>query len=187
MPPPSKRPVSELIRELNDLAQTAVEQVRHGRSARGALEQTVLRGVAVGVEATQELAFMLESAQGGRKAAEELAEMLEDVERKRIFFQSCTMRRSAAPSGGRDDEAEADAAEAEQLAVRACTSPAIDRLVEAYKATEALEARIAELRGSAKSATGPEPRVLDLPRARVLVARRAIGGAIVELDEDEKE
>jgi len=92
------------------------------------------------------------------------------------------MRRSSL-SAARSDGSAAYAAQAERLAAESRAAGTIDRLVEAYKAVEGIEARIVDLRGSAKSGTAPEPRVLDIARARVLVARRAIGAAIIDLDE----
>ena len=76
--------------------------------------------------------------------------------------------------------------QAEHLAEAERDSRDLFRLVEAYKRLEGLEARVAEVR-TALPPNAPEPRVLDLPRARVLVARRIIGRAIVALDDEEEE
>ena len=149
-----------------------------------AIEQAVMAGLLASLEALQELGVMLESAQNGRQDVEVVSEALEEMDRKRAFFLGCTMRRSS-QLPPRMDDAIPHAEQAERIAAGVASSSDIDQLVQAYKATEALEARITELRGSAKSGSAPEPRVLDLPRARVLVARRAIGARLVDLDEED--
>ncbi|MFI5266300.1 MAG: hypothetical protein ACHQ7M_02880 [Chloroflexota bacterium] len=178
--------VREVVAELEAISHTVVRQVT-ARAATREIEQAVLRGLELSTEAAQRFSQQLESAQHGRRdEVSYLSEALELAEQKLAFFLGSTMRRSvAAQLRGRDD-AEAHAEQAERLAADACATPAIDRLVEAYKALEGLEARIVELRGSIKSgSTGPEPRVLDLPRARVLAARRSVGAAVVELDSED--
>ena len=153
------------------------------------IEDAVLRGLELSAEAAQLLALQLESAQRGRHGeAADLAEALELAEQKLAFFLGSTMRRSVAAQLRGRDAAEAHAEQAESLAAEVCAAPALDRLVEAYKALEGLEARIVELRGSVKSgSTAPEPRVLDLPRARVLTARRLVGAAVVALDPEDED
>ena len=184
----ARRSVRELAVELNALAQEVVTSVRalvdDGRGSPQAVETAALAGLAGSAEALQELGFMLEAAQNSHDDTEAISEAIEDAERKRAFFQGCTMRRSAFVPPHLDDAAPL-AETAESVARSVAGSRDVDQLVEAYKATEALEGQVVELRGSAKSGTAPEPRVLDLPRARVLVARRAIGAWLVALDEDD--
>jgi len=174
-----------MVRALGRLADEVVRAVGSQANPRE-IEQAVLRGLTLSGEALQALGYLLESAQNGRQSTEGISEAIEDVDRKRMFFQGCTMRRSSQLPPAMDD-ARPVAERAERLAEGMRGVRDIDRLVEAYKATEALEAEIAELRGSAKAGSAPEPRVLDLPRARVLVARRAIGGTLAALDEDEED
>ena len=181
--PPAERPFPEVLAALADLAQQVIDQVLAG-AARQAIERTVLRGLQESSEARDQLGQVLEMGRVPKNEAEAVADALAQVEQKVAFFQGCTTRRSSLFHAG-DDEALACAIESEQLAEQVRQAPALDRLIEAYKRTEALEAQIATLRESNKSGTGPEPRVLDLPRARVLVARRAIGAAVVALDDDE--
>lgn len=180
----------DILREVNGLADDVLAQVRAlgagERGSRRELEQLVLRGLQSAAEGLDQLSFELESARSSRQDVEPFAEALEFVEQKLAFFQGCTMRRSAGQLG-LEDEAEDYARDAERLAQLAAGMPGIYELVEAYKATEALEQRIVGLRGAAKSGSAPEPRVLDLPRARVLAARRTIGAAVRALDEDEDE
>jgi hypothetical protein len=180
----------ELATEVNDLAQAVVAQVRehvNGRSGEPqAIEKTVLTGLEASLGALQELGVMLDSAQNSHQDVEAVSEAMEEMDRKRAFFVGCTQRRSSRLPAHMDD-AIPHAEQAERVAAGVAASRDIDQLVQAYKATEALEARIMELRGSAKSGASPEPRVLDLPRARVLVARRTIGGRIVDLDEDDED
>src|SRR5438309_77329 len=170
-----------MLGEIDGLAQAVLDQVRawvaRKDGSQQAIEQTVLKGLAASTEAVQELSLQLESGRLRREEAAALAEALSQVDQKLAFFQGCTMRRSTAQAVRFEDDAEPFAAEAEQLAAGAPSMPGIYELVEAYKRVEALEARVAELRSEIKSGTGPEPRVLDLPRARVLTARRTIGGA----------
>lgn len=176
----------DTIAELEALSRAVLRQVAERASPRE-LEQTVLRGLELSTEAAQELGLQLDSAQHGRRdEVAYLSEALELAEQKLAFFLGSTMRRSvAAQLRGRDD-AEEHAEAAERLAAQVCAGGALDQLVEAYKALEGLELRIVELRGAVKSgSTAPEPRVLDLPRARVLAARRAVGTAVVALDPDE--
>jgi len=180
------RSVRETIAELEALSQTVIQRVA-ARVAPRDIEQTVLRGLELSTEAAQQLSLQLESAQRGRfEEVSYLSEALELAEQKLAFFLGSTMRRSvAAQLRGRDD-AEVHAVQAERLAADACATGAIDRLVEAYKALEGLEARVVELRSAVKrGSSGPEPRVLDLPRARVLAARRSVGAAVVELDSED--
>lgn len=177
----------DVVSELEELSQAVLRQVRARTPARE-IEAAVLKGLALSAEAEQQLSLQLESAQHGRgDEAAYLAEALEIAEQKLTFFLGCTMRRSVAAELRRGDDAERHAAAAERLADEVCATGAIDQLVEGYKALEGLEARIVEARGAIKSgSTAPEPRVLDLPRARVLAARRQVGAAVVALDgEDE--
>ncbi len=175
MPPASRRSPRELVAEVSGLADVVMagvtDLVGGGTGTVQDVEQAVLRGLAA-------------SAQD----VEPLAAALATVEQKQAFFQGCTMRRSLLGAAGRDDRPERCAEQAEALAVAARSMTAVDQLVEAYEAAEGLEARIVELRGTMKGgAANPEPRTLDLPRARVLVARRAIGAALLALDEEDDE
>jgi hypothetical protein len=183
-----QRSLKEILEDVNGLAQVLVDQVAAFVAGKGgstqAMEQEALRGLTVASEALEELSQLLESARMGRQDAEPVADALTQVEQKLAFFLGCTMRRSAA-HGPYEGQAEGHARHAERLAAEALAMAGLFELIEAYKKTEALEAGIVELRGSSKSGTAPEPRVLDLPRARVLVARRALGAAVVRLDSDE--
>jgi hypothetical protein len=176
----------EVVAELDALSQTVIRQVT-ARAAPRDIEQLILRGLELSTEGVQQLSQQLESAQHGRRDdVSYLSEALEITEQKLAFFLGSTMRRSVAAQLRARDDAEAHAEQAERVAADACAVRALDHLVEAYKALEGLEARIVELRGSIKSgSTGPEPRVLDLPRARVLVARRSVGAAVIELDSED--
>ena len=180
------RSVREVMAELEELSRAVLRQVRARGPARE-LEAAVLEGLAVSSEAVQRLSLQLDSAQHGRgDEAAYFAEALEVAEQKLAFFLGCTMRRSVAAELRRGDDAEAHAEAAERLAEEVCASGAIDQLVEGYKALEGLEARIVEARGAIKSGSAaPEPRVLDLPRARVLAARRQVGAAVVALDDED--
>ncbi len=184
-----QRSLRDILDDVNGLAQRMMDQVgafaAGGGGARQPLEQTALKGLAASGQALEELSQMLESARMSRQDAEPIADAIGLVEQKLAFFQGCTMRRSAAR--GHDEDAEDCASEAEELAAAVLRTGGLFELIEAYKKTEALEAEIAELRGAIKPPPVPEPRVLDLPRARVLVARRAIGAAVVELDGDDED
>ncbi|HEY8694065.1 MAG TPA: hypothetical protein VIR57_15145 [Chloroflexota bacterium] len=180
------RSIRDIIDDMEALSRTVIQQVV-ARAAPRAIEEAVLRGLDLSTEAAQHLSLQLDSAQRGRHdEVSYLSEALEVADQKLAFFLGSTMRRSvAAQLRGRDD-AEAHAEQAERVAAEACATHALDRLVEAYKALEGLEARIVELRGTIKSGgSGPEPRVLDLPRARVLAARRSVGAAVIELDSED--
>ncbi len=192
MPPASRRSPRELVAEVSGLADVVMagvtDLVGGGTGTVQDVEQAVLRGLAASAEAIEQLSFLIESARSARQDVEPLAAALATVEQKQAFFQGCTMRRSLLGAAGRDDRPERCAEQAEALAVAARSMTAVDQLVEAYKAAEGLEARIVELRGTMKGgAANPEPRTLDLPRARVLVARRAIGAALLALDEEDDE
>lgn len=179
----AERPYPQILSDLTELAQNVIDQVRVGADL-SSIEQSVLEGLEASAEGRDQLSQMLELGRVPKNEAEVVADVLAQVEQKLSFFQGCTARRSALPHGRQQDgEAEAYAQEAEQLAVQARTGAALDWLIQAYKRTELLEARIAEVRDANKSGTGPEPRVLDLPRTRLLVARRVIGAAVIELDE----
>lgn len=180
---PGNRSLRDVISELEDLSQDVIRHVR-SRAAPRDIELAVLKGLALSTEVTQQLSLQLDSAQHGRRdEVAYLSEALETAEQKLAFFLGCTMRRSVAAELRRGDAADVHAQEAERVAAEVCASGAIDRLVEGYKVLEGLEARIVEARGAIKSgSTAPEPRVLDLPRARVLAARRAVGAAVVALD-----
>jgi hypothetical protein len=184
--PGTDRPFPEILAAISQLSQDVIDQVvrlRQGQGDRRLVEQAVLSGLEESTEGRDQLSQMLEMGRIPRHEAEAVADALAQIEQKLVFFQGCTMRRSSLPPRGDDEEAELYAAQSEQLAGEARDGPGLDWLIEAYKRTEALEARILELRESSKSGTGPEPRVLDLPRARVLVSRRTIGAAVVELDD----
>ena len=185
-----QRSLRDIVEDVNTLAQAVVDQVSAfvaGRTAaKQPIEQAALNGLVASAGALDELGQMLESTRVGRQDAEPVAEAVTFVDQKLAFFQGCTVRRSAA-HGPYEEEAEGHALAAEQLAQEALAAGGLFELIEAYKLTEALEASIVELRGNSKSGASPEPRVLDLPRARVLVARRALGAAVVELDSDEEE
>ena len=180
---PSLGEVRELVMQLEELAGAVIDGVGR-RQGQGQVEQAALRGLEAGLEAVQQLTSMLDSPLRSQDDTEVLVEALADAEQRLAFFQGCTMRRSSLPRY--DDEAEEYAQQAEALAAQVRAAPAVDRLVEAYKQLEGLESRIVAVRAAAKSGAGPEPRVLDLPRARVLVARRAVGRALVALDEEEE-
>jgi len=175
--------VRDILGEIDGLAQAVLDQVR-ARGRPEAIEQTVILGLTRSTEAVLHLSQQLESGRLPRDEAEALAEALSQVDQKLAFFQGCTMRRSSAQAARYGDDAEDYAVEAERLAETARSNGNIHDLVQAYKRLEALEARVVEVRGATKSGAGPELRVLDLPRARVLAARRVIGGAITSLDED---
>jgi hypothetical protein len=178
--------VRDRLDEIEELAQAVLDQVRGWAAGRQgspeAIERTVLRGLAASSEAVRELAQQLESGRLRGEEAAALGEAIEKADQRLAFFQGCTMRRSTAQALRRDDDAEPVAVEAERLAAAARGMAGLFELVEAYKRAEALEAQVAELRSALTSGTGPEPRVLDLPRARVLAARRTIGGLIAALD-----
>jgi hypothetical protein len=143
----------------------------------------VLTGLQDSAETRDRIEQMLETGRVQRQEVEAMAEMLAQADQKVVFFQGCTMRRS---SWLRDDsDAERCAADGEELASGARRGAGLEWLIQAYKRTEALEGEILQLREERKSGTGPEPRILDLPRARVLAARRTIGAAIIALDQDE--
>lgn len=188
MPTMSERSVEEILDEVDALAQSVIDDVgtlmNGSNSATGSIEKAVLRGIAVGTEGVQQLSVALERAQSAQRGTEPISEALSHVEQKLTFFQGCTMRRSAAIPSHRE-QADALAGEAEGVSATACRAPDIDGLVQAYKAIESLEARIMDLRASIRGSEGPEPRVLDLPRARILVARRAVGAAVLALDTDD--
>jgi hypothetical protein len=179
------RPLPELLASLAERAQQVIDHVRaeQARADRRLVEETVLQGLEESTAGRDQLSRMVESGRVPRQEAEAVTEALAQVEQKLAFFQGCTMRRSSRPPGGQDEHANAHAEESERLAAQAQDEPGLDQLIEAYKRTEWLEARILELREVARSGTGPEPRVLDLPRTRVLVARRTIGGIIAQLDD----
>jgi hypothetical protein len=180
--------VRDLVAELERLSQSVVRQVGD-RAAPRLIEEAVLRGLELSTDAAQQLSQQLDSAQVGRRdEVEFLSEALEIAEQKLAFFLGCTMRRSVATQIRGRDDAEGHAAEAERLAASACASPELFQLVQTYKALEGLEARVVELRAEIKSgSSGAEPRVLDLPRARVLAARRAVGAAVVALDAEDED
>lgn len=178
------RPFPQILSDLTELAQRVIDQVRDG-SDLSSIEQSVLQGLEASAEGRDQLSQMLELGRVPKNEAEVVADVLSQVEQKLAFFQGCTMRRSASLHRGQQDDADPFAREAEQLAAQARTGLGLDWLIQAYKRTESLEAGIVELRGANKSGTSPEPRVLDLPRTRLLVARRVIGSAVVELDESE--
>lgn len=188
MSSPQRRPIRDILADVNDLSDAVLAQVRSvaaGGGRRSELERLVLQGLESANEGAEQLGFELESARSSRQDVDWIVEALALVEQKVAFFQGCTMRRSAGQMG-QEEEAGSHAAEAERLAAQASSMGGIFELVEAYKATEALEQRIVGLRGSAKAGgSSPEPRVLDLPRARVLAARRVIGAAVRALDDDE--
>jgi len=180
------RSLRETVEQLNAIAGEVTAAVRTLPRASGsrpaAIEQAVLRGLEASVEAQQQLIQALDSAGPTSQDIEPISEALEQVEQKLAFFHGCTMRRSSLDR--EDEEADEYARQAEAVAGAVSETQAIDQLVEAYKATEGLEGRVVELRGQAKSGSGPEPRVLDLPRARVLAARRLIGSRLLALDSE---
>ncbi|HUZ77416.1 MAG TPA: hypothetical protein VMV93_07535 [Chloroflexota bacterium] len=184
---PSSEPLEDILSSANDLADAVTAQVSglaYGQAcSRQALESVVLSGLGRASEAVRRLSQALDSAQLSLQPTAGFSAALAMADQRLAFFQGCTMRRSSAHPPA--PEAEQCAEAAEQRAQAACASGAMDRLVEAYKALEGLEARVAEIRAASASPSGaPEPRVLDLPRARILVARRAIGSAIVARDDD---
>ena len=182
--PEQQLSLPEALARLEDLAGSVIEQVS-GRAqvARDTTERLVLSGLQESAETRDRIDQMLETGRVQRQEVEAVAEMLAQAEQKLAFFQGCTMRRS---SWLRDDtDADACAAEGEHLATSARAGASLERLIQAYKRTEALEGEILQLREERKSGTGPEPRILDLPRARVLAARRTVGAAIVALDQDD--
>lgn len=188
MAQPSDSSPKEIVDGLSRLASAIADQVNalaRGSSAnRQALEKAVLDGLAAAGAIVQDLEMALESARLARQGAGELVEALYQAEQKLAFFQGCTMRRSASALAKQGD-LEGWAGQAERLAQAADPAAGLERLVEAYKATEAIEARIVQARGAGKTSAAPEPRILDLPRARVLAARRAIGAALLSLDEED--
>src|SRR5579859_7223174 len=163
MAPPQRRPVRDILADINELSDSVLALVRQ-RSSRQDIERQIFQGLETAAEGQQQLEHELESARSSPQDVEWLIEALTLVEQKLAFFQGCTMRRSAAQMG-REPEAEAHAREAEELAAQAPSMPGIFELVEAYKATEQLEQRILGLRESDRGSAVREPRILDLPRA----------------------
>jgi hypothetical protein len=188
MPSGSDRPLADVVGDVDGLSQNVIRLVLAFVNGRGVakrdIEDAVLHGLVESAEAAEQLNRRLESARSGRQEVDGLVEALEVVEQKVAFFQGCTMRRSAA-FGHPDEDAEAHAREAERLAGEARGSGSLERLVETYKLLERLEGQIIRLRGDPKANPTPEPRVLDIERARVLVARRLVGAAVVALDDED--
>ncbi|MBV8085234.1 MAG: hypothetical protein JO247_10515 [Chloroflexi bacterium] len=187
MPSTNDRPLADIVGEVDGLSQNVIRLVLAFVNGRGVgkrdIEDAVLRGLIESAEAAEQLNRRLESVRAGRQEVDGVVEALEVVEQKVAFFQGCTMRRSAA-FGSPDQDAEAHARDAERISAEARASGSLERLVETYKSLERLEGQIIRLRGDPKASPTPEPRVLDLERARVLVARRLVGAAVVALDED---
>ncbi|MBV9121573.1 MAG: hypothetical protein JOZ39_12765 [Chloroflexi bacterium] len=187
---PPELAISDALAELESQSRRIISAVtsseRGAALARKEMEGLVLSGLDLAIQASNRLTQMLDSAQTAGQDVEPISEMLGIAEQKLAFFLGCTMRRSALTS--RDTDAERCAAEAEQLAGQVTTNPRLDLLVEAYKRLERIEGEIVALRGAgAGGGSTPEPRVLDLPRTRVLAARRRVGGAVTALDSDDED
>src|SRR5579883_418758 len=134
MSSPQRRPVRDILADVNELSEAVLTRVR-ARGSRQEIETLVFEGIQVAAEGAAQLEFELESARSSRQDVDWIVEALTIVEQKLAFFQGCTMRRSAAQLGN-EPRAEAHAVEAEELASRAPSMPGIFELVEAYKATE---------------------------------------------------